>query len=144
MKYLLLLLFALTLSRSEAQVIPDFDYRDGQYFSANANDPYSGVIYQYHDNGEKRAEIILLEGKIHGQYKEWYANGKLKSTKDFDRGLRDGLFVNFHKDGKSPKVKGYYVQGIPFGHWHHFSKRGDVIKSEEYNSSGEMIISRLL
>lgn len=143
MKYLILILCCLCFWSTEAQVIPDFQYQNGKYYAQNSSNPYSGVIYQYHDNGEKKAEIILLSGKIHGQYKEWYSNGKLKSAKDFDNGLRDGLFITYHKDGKSPAVKGYYVQGIPFGDWSHFNKKGDLIKLEEYDAEGEVIISRL-
>lgn len=145
MKYALLALLSVFLifNQSNAQVIPDFDFIDGKYHAKGQQSPYSGVIYQFYDNGARKAEIILLNGKIHGLYKEWFPNGSLKSTKDYDNGLRDGLFISYYKDGKSPLMKGHYVDGIPFGKWYHFSKKGDLLKQEEYNMEGQMTISRL-
>ncbi|MBT6471690.1 MAG: SUMF1/EgtB/PvdO family nonheme iron enzyme, partial [Candidatus Marinimicrobia bacterium] len=66
--------------------------RDGVFYTKDTNKPYSGQVFSLYDDGEKKREGNLKDGKLDGLWTYWYENGQKKW---------EGTF----KDGKSIFVK---------------------------------------
>ncbi|MNK01137.1 putative antitoxin YwqK [compost metagenome] len=96
--------------------------------------PFTGLIYQFHensriykikfffaglqsftehrwyDNGVKWEEIEFKSGKLHGNHRIWYPDGRVKFLKSFHENLPHGEFWGWHPNGVVSDFQ-YFEQG---------------------------------
>ena len=118
-----------------------YRFENGKYVSSQTHEPYTGLVYEHHDNGKVKSELTVVDGKRHGQYKEWYESGRLRLVQGFNYGEADGSFLLYYKNGKTIEQKGYYSADQPFGAWSFFDKKGNLEKVLVYNESGVLTAS---
>jgi len=70
------------------------------------------LIITYHEPNYtyKKQQFYKLNNMIHGKYKEYYENGRIKCIYGFNRGQKQGFCIDYNKD-KSIKKIGYYING---------------------------------
>ena len=81
MKHLLLMAFViLTIGcgekKSEGVNLDELEVIEGVAYLKNSDSPYTGKVFEFHDNGQKKSETTLKEGKYDGLSAIWYENGQ--------------------------------------------------------------------
>ena len=56
---------------------------DALYYAAGADEPYTGKHEAWYVNGDKAWEGEMIKGKRHGQYTQWYPNGKAEILSEY-------------------------------------------------------------
>jgi antitoxin component YwqK of YwqJK toxin-antitoxin module len=105
------------------------------------------------DKGKLIAEgIIDDEGVKDGQWKEYYADGQLRSEGLYSLGNRVGRWRFYHPDGSLEQEGNYNNQGNPEGPWKWYYANGNVHREEsfrnglsdgpytEFNESGTVLV----
>ena len=97
MKHLLLMAFAiLTIGcgekKSEDVNLDELEDREGVAYLKNSDSPYTGKVFEFHDNGQKKSEITLKDGKEDGLSVTWHENGQKESEYNYKDGKFDGPF----------------------------------------------------
>ena len=85
--------------------------------------PQDGLQTLYFDNGKKKQEGHIKNGKRDGFWTFWHENGKKSGESRYKDGKPDGLSVGWHKNGQ----KKWEVKFID----------GDKISANYWNSKGE-------
>ena len=55
--------------------------------------PYTGLVREYYENGNKKLEAYWVEGKPHGTSIVWYENGQKMGEVMMVNGEPEGLFA---------------------------------------------------
>ena len=81
MKHLLVMAFAiLTIGcgekKSDGVNLDELEDREGVAYLKNSDSPYTGKYFEFHDNGQKKGEANLKDGKQDGLMVWWHKNGK--------------------------------------------------------------------
>ncbi|MDB5283658.1 MAG: hypothetical protein JWO06_2733 [Bacteroidota bacterium] len=92
------LLIMTTLLIQAAPTIPDF--RDGKYYEANSETPYSGYFVRYDQNHTKQGEGKIKDGVMDDVWRFYYPNGELKSTLEYEDGVRLKTLNSFYETGE--------------------------------------------
>ena len=74
--------------------------KDGLYYASDANEPYSGKVVFYHDDGKKKKEGTFKDGKEDGLYTEWYENGQKDYEGTYKDGELNGEWTYWHENGQ--------------------------------------------
>jgi len=129
--------------------------KDGMYFTENGK-LYSG-IYASVENGRKKAEIEIKEGKANGKATYYYQNGNVMETGTFANGEKNGEWLRWDEAGKkiaqafyvsgkkdglwivwdSNGTKRYemnYAMGEKVGKWMMWDEKGNLISEKEYST----------
>ncbi|PCJ16491.1 MAG: hypothetical protein COB02_16020 [Candidatus Cloacimonadota bacterium] len=110
--------------KSKKNYIIQYD-GEGKLFSEQINGIKSGIFETWtHFEDQKLTRKSYKKGKFHGEQKEWFSNGVLKSIKYFNNGLEEGTHKYFTKENRlegtviykkgkrqSAKVQGYSKEG---------------------------------
>jgi len=100
------------------------NYRDGMYYTKDTNKPYSGQVFSLHDDGKKKGEGSLKDGKMISKTEwEWYQNGQKKSEIHYKDGKKDGLWVEWYDNGQK-RQEGNYIKGVRDGKWILWTQNG--------------------
>ncbi|KGO92937.1 toxin-antitoxin system YwqK family antitoxin [Flavobacterium subsaxonicum] len=91
------------------------DWSDGSVTAYNITlikkagifDSKNGRKTEYYDDNNIKAEYTLVNGKLNGQVKSYYNNGKLKLLSNYSNGIANGKFIEFDEDGN--KTADYIV-----------------------------------
>ena len=90
--------------------------------------PYTGKIYELHENGQKKSESNYKDGEPVGQWLQWYDNGQKLFEQNFKDGYAVGVWTGWSANGQKWKEEHYMYEGI--------------LQSELYwNSKGEPVDS---
>lgn len=63
-------------------------------------DEDNGLKKNYDDYGNLTSEYVLKDGKINGNAKSYFSNGKIKISSNFLNGLKNGLSIEYNEDGE--------------------------------------------
>ena len=74
--------------------------KDGLYYASDANEPYSGKVVFYHDNGQKMIEVTLKDGKEDGEFTWWYENGQKMLEGTYKEGKLVGKQTAWYENGQ--------------------------------------------
>ena len=156
MKHLLLMAFAiLTIGcgekKSDGVNLDELEDREGVAYLKNSDSPYTGKCFEFHDNGQKKSEANLKDGKQDGLMVSWHENGQKKTEENFKDGEYDGPAVNWYENGQK-KGEGNFKDGKQDGlmvWWHKNGKKrgqvttkgGESISQQFWNSKGEEVDS---
>ena len=74
--------------------------------------PKNGLHTDYHDNGQKKSEGNVKDGKKDGKWTEWEENGQINSVANYKDGKEDGKrilqnekTITFHDDNHEAQIK---------------------------------------
>ncbi|MEZ5198610.1 MAG: hypothetical protein R2764_20160 [Bacteroidales bacterium] len=108
------------------------------------NDIPEGVRREYSPEGEITAGYIFRQGKVVGEgiideagikdgsWKEFFANGALKSEGIYDKGKRIGEWKFYHPNGQLEQVGSYNKDGKEDGAWLWYFATGELLRDESY------------
>ena len=97
--------------------------------------------YEYYENGQVKEEPSYVNGKMHGDWFRYFPNGDIKGTRVFRENLKEGLWMEFHRNppGKSDDIlawQGEYIADMREGKWEWFwlntnLQRLEIFKNDE-------------
>lgn len=79
-----------------------------------------GLWKLWYDNGQRMAERYYKNGLRHGKSKAWYKNANLQGEANYENGKRSGLFTTWYARG-SKQQESHFKQGLKDGketHWY--------------------------
>ena len=128
-KTLLIVLPLLLISFSFSQEPINYDttlIEKGQlYYTKDTNQPYSGPVFSLYENGKKKEEGSLKDGKMISKTEwEWYGSGKKMKEETYKDGKPDGPFTVWYENGQK-KEEGTF-------------KDGEWISGKEWNEDGSV------
>ena len=101
-------------------------------------------------NGNKESDGYYRDGRLHGQYEDYWHNGQKKSQGKYKKGKKDGEWV-FHYNEFTVSSKGLFKNDLKEGEWNAYWQNGDL-KSQgafaagkeigtwkEWNAKGELL-----
>ena len=98
--------------------------RDGVHYTKDTNKPYSGPVFSLYENGQKKEELTLKDGKLVGKWTRWYENGQKRQEGTFKDGEKDGKWTRWYENGQK-KDEGTY-------------KDGELISTKRWNEDGSV------
>lgn len=75
------------------------DKVDGKILK-NGEDPYTGQVEMYYENGVPQVRENMKEGTKHGKYLCYYKDGKKKTEGKYVDGKRDGIWKWWNEKGE--------------------------------------------
>jgi len=107
---------------SAEPALPPLAEIDGVFYSRITNNPVTGKYTAYHENGTRKEEGCLKDGKREGSFTYWgnYEEEVVVGTKTYKNGKLDGYWSSFVC---TPKCcyegwDGNYVNGENIRGWH--------------------------
>ena len=106
MKHTLLIITALMLvvgcgSDSIKLDINNLIDRGGLMYAPNDDEPFTGIVFDFYENGEKKLNGNYRKGLMNGKWTDWYESGQKSSeTTSFKDGIPDGLFTSWYENGQ--------------------------------------------
>lgn len=103
--------------------------RDGEYLDGKKH----GYWITYFANGSKMSEGAYTEGKKEGVWIQYWSNGNKKSEGTFKNGVFTGLFTGYHENGnrryqgRYNEHQGVSADGTKEGPWHYYDKDGETV-----------------
>ena len=83
------------------------------------------VITRY-ENGNKREEGILKNGKREGKWIRWWGNGNKMYEKEYKDGKPEGKYIEWYGNGNK-RFEGEYKNGERVGQWIEWDENGKKI-----------------
>ena len=81
------------------------------FYTKDTNKPYSGPVFSLYDDGKKKEEGSLKDGKMISKTKwKWYKNGQMWSEGNFKNDIKDGLWTFWYENGQK-RSEGTYKNG---------------------------------
>jgi antitoxin component YwqK of YwqJK toxin-antitoxin module len=80
--------------------------RDGVFYTKDTNKPYSGQVFSLYEDGKKKGEGTLKDGKMISKTEwEYNRNGQKELERTYKDGRQDSLMTYWDNDGKVYKGK---------------------------------------
>jgi len=100
---------------------------------------WEGKIIYYSDGNPEyvEEEVILKNGKPHGQWIKYFEDGTISHKGQYEDGKQIGTWLCYHENGKIG-IKGEYDNGLMNGEHIYYKEDGEFWKQENYNN-GELI-----
>jgi len=108
MKHTLLIITALMLvvgcsSPEPINYEETLNKRDGVFYTKDTNEPYSGQVFSLYDDGKKKEEGTIKDGRKDGEWTEWHYNGQKKLEGTYKDGKEDGVWTWWYENGQKRK-----------------------------------------
>ena len=152
MKKLLPLLSVLFLISGCSTDIDTLQKRGETYYKINSEKPFSGLIINKYDSGQKKSKGFLTNGKEDGTWTYWYKDHPVNYFRLFMDNMMDDLpyvlYDSWEDFGQKSKEEDYlegildrlstewYENGQKKGEFTY--KDGKVISSKEWNEDGSV------
>ena len=78
--------------------------------------------------------IYDKKGHQQGKWKEYFANGKLKSEGEYIDGKRTGAWIYYYENGKIEQQGKFIAGGQPVGDWSWYYENGKILREEKFRS----------
>lgn len=115
-----------------ALLLPAVLFTQGQTNVTDKNGKKQGVWKKY-EQGKLVYEGQFKDDVPYGTFKYYHANGKLKSTTNFEQGVHKVRTVIFHENGRKAS-EGVYIDQQKDGEWRYYSEHDTLIKVENYKA----------
>jgi antitoxin component YwqK of YwqJK toxin-antitoxin module len=94
--------------------------------------PFSGIVYSFYPNTKDTAEVIgFNKGKEHGEWKQFFPNGKLHQQRYFNNGTKVKTLKEWWENGKI-KISGSFLKGENDGEYKEWNREGRLTKEMHY------------
>lgn len=111
---------------------PQAQIRGGLIYRPNTTEPYSGKSScAYSINGQLSMKGQIKQGRLNGEWLEWYVNGQIKSKGFFKDGLPNGVYTKWHNNGQK-QFEGEWSDNVKIGQWHYWYQDGQLAQSDVY------------
>ncbi len=97
------------------------------------NGKLEGEVKSFYTDGKLLKTETYKAGKKSGAVTMYAPNGKVVSKSSFLNDRKDGSFIKYDKKGKK-KLEGKYKMGKPQGIWKYY-KNGKLIRTKDYTKS---------
>jgi antitoxin component YwqK of YwqJK toxin-antitoxin module len=97
-----------------------------RYYQNNNDKPVLIKEIYYHENGNKRIEGAINEGKREGVWMFWFEHGSLWREVNYSKGTPDGIAKAYHENG-ALFHQGTFLQGEKHGEWSFFDVEGKLV-----------------
>jgi antitoxin component YwqK of YwqJK toxin-antitoxin module len=74
--------------------------RGGVLYIVNEDKPYTGIVFNNHDNGNLRYEAPYKNGLKNGEVVSYYQNGQLRVKANYKNGQYDGSYQEYFDNGE--------------------------------------------
>lgn len=78
----------------------DLEVRDYVHYFPGTDDPVTGIVESYYENGNKLARYSVVDGMVQGIWLEWYEDGPLRFYGEWQDSKAEGLILYFHPNGE--------------------------------------------
>ena len=113
--HLLLILISVSFSQQPINYETTLIKKGQLFYTKDTNKPYSGPVFSLYDDGKKKEEGSLKDGKMISKTKwKWYKNGQKWSEGNFKDGKVDGSFTFWYENGQK-NYEENYKDGIKIG-----------------------------
>ena len=166
MKHTLLIITALMLvvgcsSPEPINYEETLNKRDGVFYTKDTNEPYSGQVFSLYDDGKKKEEGTIKDGRKDGEWTYWcecgqkseegtwkdgdeegkwtewqHDNGQKRSEGTFKDGKRDGKWTEWHDNGQK-RSEVTYKDGYEDGKWTYWDENGQKSTRRPGGPDGE-------
>ncbi|MGK0175556.1 MAG: antitoxin component YwqK of YwqJK toxin-antitoxin module [Ulvibacter sp.] len=117
--------------------------RLGVTYKINSQLPFTGVVPNYHNNGQLKYTKPYIDGKLQGLVQTYFQikddtpegaieRGPLKSLVNFVAGKKDG-FAQYYRENGQLESKKHYSDGKQDGFHHRFRKNGQLESKKHYS-----------
>jgi antitoxin component YwqK of YwqJK toxin-antitoxin module len=136
----------LTLSRSRGPSLSEIPrsqliLRDGSWYRQGEATPFTGVMIETHQTGERKSRSEITKGRIEGRSERWYPNGQLQHLEHFRAGDSHGLRTKWHPNGrKLSEVQ--IVQGKLEGTFRRWYEDGNLFEEIQMENGKPEGVSR--
>ncbi|GEM_PF-379911 len=104
------------------------------YFKTEGKERMKVKEEKFYENGQMEyVGSYDQEGKRHGSWKYWYANGKLWSTGEFVEGRRTGPAEVYYENGNL-RYKGQFKDNKEVGQWIFHKEDGSLLNEIDFDS----------
>ena len=148
MKKLLLIVLPLLLIVGCSTDIDTLQKRGDKYYKVNSDKPFSGLVVNKYESGQKHTKGFLTNGREDGIWTWWYQNGqKSKEVDYFDGKSLDVLYKKLDDNGqkeertlKGRKLDGFVTEWYENGQkeYETIYKDGKLIFKKEWNEDGSV------
>ena len=90
--------------------------RDGVFYTKDTNKPYSGQVFSLYDDGKKKGEGTLKDGKEDGKWTYFHSNGQKFREGTYKNEKEDGLWTRWYESGQKWE-EGTFKDGKKDGLW---------------------------
>jgi antitoxin component YwqK of YwqJK toxin-antitoxin module len=118
---------------SETVSMDDLVKREGVYYKKFADVPFTGLVENYHKNGQVVKKGHYKDGKRHGLWETYDESGSLKETINFKNGKLDGTREYYLENGKV-FVRSNYKDGKPHGPYKWYHENGQLSYKGKYKN----------
>lgn len=108
------------------------ELRAGYYYYLAGDEPYSGRFSSVDEQGDTTLTGAMHKGVFHGKWTFYYANGKEKARKYFDKGRPVGHWESYAENGQLSMVEQYNADGEKHGEYKTYTSEGKPIVSGRY------------
>ena len=110
---------------------------DDGWVLRTTREPYSGPVRRLYDDGSTWQEVTLKDGREHGTFTEWDAEGRIRGRAEYRDGKMHGTFVRFHPNGA--KMSEFtYENGKPHGPATRWDPEGQVVGRKQFEHGKEI------
>lgn len=100
-----------------------FKRKVGQYEPETSNNELQQIL-RYHENGNLKIQATVdVDGKIHGNCKEWFLNGIISIDQSFNHGTPHGTNKNYFENGNL-FIESNYNNGVREGKFCEYYENG--------------------
>lgn len=131
---------------------------EGKYVNQNVKD---SIWKFYGTDGKLMSEVSYKKGKLDGQSKSFFRNGKVSEVITYKDSVKEGLWRRYYEEGGTEmetmhvkgkrqgvfqvfypkgnlKIKGRYFNDLPSDKWTYYNQDGSVEKELEYDKKGRL------
>jgi antitoxin component YwqK of YwqJK toxin-antitoxin module len=126
---LLLLLMVGCQSSTIKEVVDSYDNGQAKLERIHQNNDGEPVLIKeihYYENGNKRIEGAINQGKREGVWTFWFEHGSLWREVSYTKGTPDGLTKAYHENGMI-FYQGNFLNGEKHGEWSFFDVEGNPV-----------------
>lgn len=96
------------------------------------------TVEEKHDNGSPQKKYQVVEKKDgslfkDGYYKEWFSNGQISESGQYNDNLRTGKWRIYYSTGNL-KEEGEYKKDQKVGNWSYYAENSQILELSNYNS----------
>ena len=114
---------------------------DNIMISTKTQEPYTGTITKYHENGKIQGVLSYREGLRHGESKAFYESGQILISMNLKDGVVHGDLIRYHENGKIAGAS-HYIDGKVHGKTQDYYEDGQperIMTSENGELHGDFI-----
>jgi len=119
-------------------------YSNGNIASTKSykNNKLNGTSITYFSGGSKKIKEVenYLDGKLHGECKSFFPNGKLEYYKLYENGNRK-LIKEYYSDGSILSISNY-IQDRQHGEYKRFYPNGQLLNLDFYENGNRVGVSK--